>query len=216
MRLSTLLLCLTAVCAGPRCFAAAVVDQQNLPGPIFYMPMGPTFAPAEPLAEGAQTFTPGMNGQLLSISVSLEIFDYDPTTSVTLAIVPVLPDGSPDTTGTPLASVTQDLPPGQGFYLFDFSSQNFNVIKGQQIAYWLTSAGFSRYHTDGFPPSPYLGGDAYYRLPGATDGRPVDWTPINIGGSDDYFQTVVNNPEPATLAIFGSGLVALALLARRR
>ncbi|HEY1340275.1 MAG TPA: PEP-CTERM sorting domain-containing protein [Bryobacteraceae bacterium] len=148
--------------------------------------------------------------------MSLLIFDYDPTTSVTMAIVPVLPDGTPDTTGTPLASVTEALPPGEGFYTFDFSSQNFNVTKGQQIAFWLTSAGFSRYHNDGFPPSPYTGGDAFYRLPGATDGQPVDWAPINIGGSDDYFVTTVDNPEPATVAIFASGLIALGLLRRRR
>lgn len=192
--------------------AAVIVDQSNLPGPNFYNPLGPTSVPNETTAEMAQTFTPGINGQITGISVDLLSVDNGPGGAfISLELVSVS-GGIPDTT-TPLSTtVTQLVPAGTGFAFFDLSSQNINLSAGVTVAYWLTgdpAFGFSRWI--GSNGSSYSGGEAYVRFPGATDGSPTVWTDWQ---SDAYFQTFMNTPEPSTAAILGLGLVAMGL--RRR
>lgn len=187
--------------AGNAC-ASVTLDQSNLPGQNFYNPLGPTFVPGQNTAEVSQVFTVGLAGVLTTVSVDLLVPGGG---FFTLSVVPVVA-GVPDTTGAPLASVTQGLGAGQAFYDFDVSSANLVVSPGQVLAYWLTG-DFSRWI--GPAGDTYGGGAAFWRFPGAIDGSPTDWAQLPY---DAYFQTFVDVPAPASTALVGLG----GLLAARR
>ncbi len=210
----------------PNASAAVMLDQSNVPGTNYYNPLGPTYVPGEQTAEMAQVFTPGFTGHITSIDVDLLIFNYYPTTPISLRLLALDGSGVPDTS-TPLsATVTNNVSPGTGFVSFDFSSQNINLTAGVPVAYWLTAdpvTGFSRW-LNGLGGS-YSGGQTFWRFPGATDGYPTTFTAVR--NESAYFQTFMDTtlartdtlaptdtPEPSTAAIAGLGLLALGLLRR--
>jgi len=191
------------------------LDQSNLPGLNGYSPLGPTFVPGESTAEMAQVFTPGVTGQITSISVDLLTFNYVPFTPISLQLLSVT-GGIPDISAPLSAVVTDYIAAGTGFSSFDLSPLNINLTAGVPVAYWLTADpanGFSRWIGD-FSQS-YSGGQTFFRFPGATDGSPTTFSdPHSLIHDSAYFQTFMETPEPSTAAIVGLGLLALGL--RRR
>ena len=180
--------------------AAPVLDQSNLPGQLFYNPLGPTYVPNQQTAEMAQTFTVGVGGTLTSVSAVL-FTPYQVT--INLSIVPVVA-GVPDAS-TVLASASWS---GQsntpGFISFDVSAANLAVAPGDELAYWLTADQLSRFNTSS--GNTYAGGSVFWRFPGATDGSPTSWSSI---GLDAYFETYVEAvPGPGAAVLFGAGVLA--------
>ena len=193
----------------PHAKAGLIVDQSNLPGPNFYNPLGPTFVPNETTAEMAQVFTPGVTAQITGVSVDLlSIDNINGGTILSLQLL-ALTGGIPDMSAPLSGPVTANVPAGTGFFTFDLSSQNITLNAGTAVAYWLTgdpANGFSRWISSN--GQTYSGGQTFWRFPSATDGSPTEFAAIQESA---YFQTLMDTPEPSTMAIVGLGLAALGL-----
>lgn len=118
--------------------AQGVVDQSNTGQSVGGQLFG-DFGGAFTL-NAAQTFTPGVSGQLLRVEVRTTVLGA-PTLPVTLDIRPVVSgNGAPETTAAnALATVT--VPAGQivngGFTSFDLSGSNVILTAGQRVAWTL-------------------------------------------------------------------------------
>lgn len=198
----------------PLCLTAtSIVDQSNVPGTNYYNPLGPTSVPSAPYAWMGQSFTVGVTGQLTEIDAELDYPNYGTNATFTMQLVQ-LSGGLP--TGSVLGTVSQTLGYGQGFYAFDFTSQDIFVTNGEQLAYVFTAADFSRWLSSS--GDSYASGTSYMEFPGATDGSPTSWTAKNY---DAYFQTRVDPtatpaPEPASLTLLAAGIGGVIMRRRRK
>jgi len=188
---------------------ATIVDDQIhiWPDDRLFMPLGPTYVSGQDTVEMAQSFTVGVSGILASVSVELYVISDN---NYTLSIVPLV-GGIPDTTGAPLATLTQYLPAGTAQYTFDLSAANLAVDVGDELAYWMTG-DFSRWVST-LASNDYAGGTSFLRFPGATDGSPTDWVALNF---DAQFKTAVLVPEPGALCLMLLGAGAFTRRSARR
>lgn len=169
--------------------------------------------------ELAQTFTVGLTGLLTSVDVQIRNFG---------ASLPLLLDirstsgGAPVEPNAPVLA-SASLPPASipgtvGFVSFGFTP--FAVTAGDVLAIALRASpgqgGFA-YGWQGDAAGGYGPGQRYLRTPGT-----VTWFGGGSLSDQDFgFKTFVDTaavavPEPTSLALFATGLLALALMLRRR
>lgn len=171
----------------------------------------------------AQTFTVGVNGTLDHIDVLLGAADPS-SGSFTFELRSTNGAGAPDYTGLALATATAnyDLTSSTETYTtLDFSSAGIAVSAGDSFAIvGLTGSGvgLSGPHAAnwlGSDTDPYSGG-AYYASFFADPGTMlIDGT----AGYDLNFRTYVDTsvvPVPATVWLFGSGLIGMIGVAKRK
>jgi len=214
------LVLLLAMLIAPVVTGASILDQSFIPstsaayeGNIYRSFDGLFYA------DHAQTFTVGITGQLTNIEILVwewtsQITDLFVDIRPTINGVPILDDSAILGEVAIPASEISGFP--HTFITVDYSSQNIQVAAGDELAIVLRmdpSGQGGDYSWRGETGDLYASGVAYTR----TD--TTDWfAPMSGGLTVDYgFKTFVNPiPIPPALWLFGSGLIGLLGVARRR
>jgi len=166
-----------------------------------------------------QTFTVGLSGALSAVALPLYSLNLPSTVTVGVRAVsggvPVgdlLGSASLDAARLPRSLASQPITADE-LTPFDFASQGIAVAAGEQLAIVLSATEPSR----GASGAGYYGGAGYAggRLTLDVGGGPIAEDPYAL-----FFRTYVDTaiaaaPEPASFALFGSGLASLLALRRR-
>jgi hypothetical protein len=159
----------------------------------------------------SQTFTVGKTGWLQKIEVFVQKQAEGGSFSLDIRKVsegvPIEDDNN--VLGRVTLSSPEFVTQPNGFVTFDFSEFHIDVTSGDTLAFALLGSDFAWAVLYGNTDDPYSGGRGFARYYDASGqhlwgvfGPPLDW---------DYgFRTYVEPvPEPATVLLFGAGLVGL-------
>lgn len=167
----------------------------------------------------AQTFTVGITGTLSSIDLMIDSFNATDDLLVdfrrtTLSGSPVESDTGSDILGSfAVAANTITALGAITFKNYDVSSLGIAVTAGEILAITLTSSeSTGRFRWATKTSAGYSGGDGYLR---GSDIGSTTWT--TFAGSDHGFRTYIQPvPVPAAIWLFGSGLLGIVGIARRK
>jgi hypothetical protein len=222
---------LTAACLLQVNIASAepfVVDQQFVP--LFPLAPGEFAASVQPLSLGpsyGQVFTVGVSGRLVGADLILDsgIPGGVPAGGLNdvMVIVAATRGGFPSSTVLAGGIISgTSIPPGstnRPFTHVDFESP-LQVIMGQQLALLFSSLGPLSATSNIFGNTgaslQYPGGEAVVFAFGAWHPAIEIFHPGTLGSDDFFFRTTVQPvPEPASIALLGTGLLGLAFKCRR-
>lgn len=199
--------------------AAIILDQSFVPSPAAAYQGNIIYRPLDSLyVDQAQTFTVGVTGQLTNIEVLIEGFSQ--TADLLVDIRPTI-NGIPISDDSAIlgeVAIPASEIPGfpHTFINVDYSSQNIHVTSGSELALVLKidrSSQGGDYSWRGDTGDLYTSGVAYTRT------STTDWlAPMSGGLTVDYgFKTFVNPiPIPPAIYLFGTGLIGLIGISRRK
>ncbi|TPG45681.1 PEP-CTERM sorting domain-containing protein [Roseomonas nepalensis] len=164
-----------------------------------------------------QTLTVGTAGLLTS--VELDVQRLSGMGTLTVSLFPVVQEYNPPVFGSLLAAIVvagEAVSTSMSTIALDFSTYGLVFAPGDRLAIALQAGAATLFNWAANYPNSYNGGISYSFIGG------LDGPLIYNANFDVAFRTLVDPtglvtvPEPASLALFGAGLLGLAAVMRRR